>query len=187
MSLSPVSPRSPTMLRKTLASVPPPLTLPVQMVTRYFITEKHKRRQVHARAAPYAVGLTGWSSRGSGSPMMAPVAGSSLMISLSSSFTSSQRPHWNEYFSIVKVFSSVTCRESLPLVTHVSRLWELHRVRFICAYLSIKFESTLTFAKCQPEKGFLFSCQIRSFSSFPTSGISIYIRSPEMEDRTSGG
>lgn len=35
---SPVSPRSPMMLRKTLASVPLPLTFPVQMVTRYFST-----------------------------------------------------------------------------------------------------------------------------------------------------
>lgn len=43
MSLSPVSPRSPIILRKTLASVPPPLTLPVQMVTRYFSTETEKR------------------------------------------------------------------------------------------------------------------------------------------------
>lgn len=43
MSRSPVSPRSPITLRKTLASVPLPLTLPVQIVTRYFITEKGKQ------------------------------------------------------------------------------------------------------------------------------------------------
>lgn len=42
MSLSPVSPSSPMMLRKTLASVPLPPTLPVQMVTRYFSTETEK-------------------------------------------------------------------------------------------------------------------------------------------------
>lgn len=42
MSRSPVSPRSPMTLRKTLASVPPPPTLPVQMVTRYFITGRDK-------------------------------------------------------------------------------------------------------------------------------------------------
>lgn len=48
MRRSPVSPRSPITLRKTLASVPPPLTLPVQMVTRYFITETDKRGQIYA-------------------------------------------------------------------------------------------------------------------------------------------
>jgi len=53
MSLSPVSPRSPMTLRKTLASVPLPLTLPVQMVTRYFITrKKHKGRGGHSHEAP---------------------------------------------------------------------------------------------------------------------------------------
>lgn len=63
MSRSPVSPRSPMMLRKTLASVPPPPTLPVQMVTRYFITEKDRRRQIHTRSArrarPGSMCLTG--------------------------------------------------------------------------------------------------------------------------------
>lgn len=47
MRRSPVSPRSPITLRKTLASVPLPLTLPVQMVMRYFITETDKGRQIH--------------------------------------------------------------------------------------------------------------------------------------------
>lgn len=32
----------------------------------------------------------------------------------------------------------------------------------------------LTLAKCQPENGCLFSCQMRSFSSLPMSGISTY-------------
>lgn len=35
-----MSPRSPITLRKTVASVPLPLTVPVQIVTRYFITKK---------------------------------------------------------------------------------------------------------------------------------------------------
>ena len=45
MRRSPVSPKSPIILRKTLASVPLPLTLPVQIVTRYFITEERKREE----------------------------------------------------------------------------------------------------------------------------------------------
>lgn len=32
----------------------------------------------------------------------------------------------------------------------------------------------LTLPKCQPENGCLFSCQMRSFSSFPMSGVSTY-------------
>lgn len=44
MSLSPVSPRSPMTLRKTLASVPPPLMLPVLMVMRYFVTKAQNQQ-----------------------------------------------------------------------------------------------------------------------------------------------
>lgn len=137
MSLSPMSPRSPMILRKTLASVPPPLTLPVQMVTRYFITVKGNREEDPLIMCLHMTTLCksqfqnmhlGFIEQhehflqGSGSSMMAPVAGSSLMISLSSSFTSSQRPHWNEYFSIVRVFSKVTCGKSQPQVTGTSSL-----------------------------------------------------------------
>jgi len=44
---------------------------------------------------------------------MSPVAGISLMISLSSSLMSSQRLQSNEYFSFVKVFIRVTYEEGL--------------------------------------------------------------------------
>lgn len=46
MGRSPVSPRSPNRLRNTVASVPLPLTSPVQIVTRYFITEERNRDSV---------------------------------------------------------------------------------------------------------------------------------------------
>lgn len=49
MSRFPVSPRSPIILRKTVASVPLPLTSPVQMVARYFITKK--REHIFCKAA----------------------------------------------------------------------------------------------------------------------------------------
>ncbi len=158
---SPVSPRSPITLRKTLASVPLPLTLPVQMVTRYFITEKDNRE---GHTVTYCHEGTGhywhrfWVSahtlgskclcafrikssvcflQGSGSSMSTPVAGSSLAISLSSSLMSSQRPHWKEYFSIVRVLSNVTCKESQPHVSSRAPWSSSHDLTFD-AYSDLK-------------------------------------------------
>ncbi len=85
--------------------------------------------------------------------------------SLSSSLASSQRSHGNLYVSFVKVF----------IMGHLRRHKEDCYSDIKCMWsIKCSISHALTRLKCQPAKGFLFSCQILSLVSFPRSGSSIW-------------
>ena len=237
MSRSPVSPRSPITLRKTLASVPLPPTSPVQMVTRYLITGG-KRESNHIILSTYCTfsaisctlhyRLVTWRlwlfsvhlSQGRGSLMRAPESGWKLSDDLIVVFIDVQpaatlkriflhrqglkQSDLNKNTSVsvtyhhpvvslyLKVFlMDCTCLEATSITT-----WFAHKSHFKINSNPVsdsvlrsdtvqQFEQLtltaqadrvmgLTFAKCQPENGFLFSCQMRNFSGRPVSGISTY-------------
>lgn len=108
---SPVSPWSPIRLRKTDASVPLPLTVPVQTVILYLMTAENHIIQSNCIFLSILLDVYGeykWMYLlGSGSAISSPVAGSSLTTSLSSSLVSSHRSQGNAYFSFVNVFIRV--------------------------------------------------------------------------------
>ena len=105
--LSPLSPWLPNMFKKTLESVPAPVFLAVCTCTAYTSTTKITiSSQSNTVSCWWQNNLIQFKYIPCWGWIPSPKAGSSLMILRSSSFSESQRPHLNENFAPVLLFST---------------------------------------------------------------------------------
>lgn len=185
---SPVSPCSPIRLRKTEASVPLPLTFPVHTVTLYLTTGTQNRPAI--RPPGQITGQTVDHSRASTDAERTRQgfrdelsAGRQLPHDLVVVLVGVQPTFAGELVLLLRQGLHQSC---LMANTHDAAESDafIHRASFVFSSLHLTqnpflrpkrihfSNSQLTLLRCHPEKGFLFSCQIRNLNSFPKSGSS---------------